>query len=176
MLKIAFGNLKLASTCLSKEPDEVSSFLTFVGNKVERYNDIPQNMVHQAICQVILRADNGYYEQSYLGNYYSYAHPTYTAPISQTSCSPMSEPARGSYTTTSSCSPLIWTYCPYWHHSQAPSNFYSPLYLLSVTIDVSISQSTNSASSFSISFSAIFMQWSIQWFWYQWFDLMSNCL
>lgn len=93
MLKDAFGILKSASTSLSKEPDEISSFLTLVGNKLRRYNDHTKNMVQQAICEVIFRADNGYYEQSYLGNYCSHAHPTYTAPMSQPSCSPVSQPA-----------------------------------------------------------------------------------
>jgi hypothetical protein len=64
MLKDAFGTLKSASTSLSKEPDKISSFLTFVGNKMTRYNDHTKNMVQQAICEVIFRADNGYYEQS----------------------------------------------------------------------------------------------------------------
>jgi hypothetical protein len=60
---------------------------------MRRYNDHTINIVQQAICEVIFRADNGYYERSYLGNYYSYAYPTYTAPMSQPSCSPMSQPA-----------------------------------------------------------------------------------
>jgi hypothetical protein len=60
---------------------------------MRRYNDNTKNMVQQAICEVIFRADNGYYEQSYLGNYYFNAHPTYTAPMSQPSCSPMPHPA-----------------------------------------------------------------------------------
>uniref|UniRef100_A0A2A4JYX0 MADF domain-containing protein n=1 Tax=Heliothis virescens TaxID=7102 RepID=A0A2A4JYX0_HELVI len=42
--------------------EEIKSFTTFIGNKMKKYSDITKNAVQQAICDVIFKADQNYYE------------------------------------------------------------------------------------------------------------------
>ncbi|RLU25089.1 hypothetical protein DMN91_003181 [Ooceraea biroi] len=124
MLKEAFGVLKSVS---SSSNDEIKSFLSFIENKMKRYNEHTKNIVQQAICEIVFKADNGYYE-NYFGNYYPHgtynaqpthaapmpqsnrsipnSQPTYVSPISQSNQSiPMSQPSPLIYQSNSQASP-----------------------------------------------------------------------
>lgn len=100
MLKEAFGVLKSVSASSSNAHDEIKSFLSFVENKMRKYNEPTKNIVQQAICELIFKADTGYYDQNHFGNYYPYGicnpstHAVYQ-PIPQSNQSiPISQPSQ----------------------------------------------------------------------------------
>lgn len=84
MLKEAFGILKSASTSASSsnETNEIKSFFSFVENKMKKYSEHTKNIVQQAICEVIFKADNGYYDRNYFP-YECNAQSTYAATMPQ---------------------------------------------------------------------------------------------
>lgn len=52
------------SQTVEERDDEIKSFLTFIGNKMKRYTDDTKNAVQRAICEVIFKADQNYYNSN----------------------------------------------------------------------------------------------------------------
>lgn len=46
----------------AERDEEIKSFTSFIGNKMKKYSDTTKNAVQQAICDVIFKADQNYYE------------------------------------------------------------------------------------------------------------------
>ncbi|CAH0674109.1 unnamed protein product [Spodoptera exigua] len=52
------------SQTIEERDDEIKSFLSFIGNKMKRYTDETKNAVQRAICEVIFKADQNFYESN----------------------------------------------------------------------------------------------------------------
>ncbi|XP_075976151.1 uncharacterized protein LOC142976598 [Anticarsia gemmatalis] len=52
------------SQTLSEIDEEIKSFTSFIGNKMKRYTDTTKNAVQQAICDIIFKADQNYFENN----------------------------------------------------------------------------------------------------------------
>ena len=50
------------SQTAAERDEEIKSFTSFIGNKMKKYTDATKNAVQQAICEVIFKADQNYYE------------------------------------------------------------------------------------------------------------------
>ncbi|XP_069680489.1 uncharacterized protein [Periplaneta americana] len=66
ILKDIVGIIKSATTRHTDEEecDEIKSFCNFIQQKMKKYTTHTKNLVQQEICQVVFRADQGFYEQN----------------------------------------------------------------------------------------------------------------
>lgn len=51
-----------SSQTAAERDEEIKSFTSFIGTKMKKYSDATKNAVQQAICEVIFKADQNYYE------------------------------------------------------------------------------------------------------------------
>ncbi|VVC98164.1 unnamed protein product, partial [Leptidea sinapis] len=84
ILKDAFGILKTSASKSNDDNDEIITFFKFAANKMRKYETHTKNAVQQAICDILFKADYGYYSQSQYGYY--------TSPSSSTSTNVPSTP------------------------------------------------------------------------------------
>jgi len=65
MMKNAFEILKTTASKLNKQPsqpDEVSSFFTYVSSKVQKYSIQAQKGIQHAMFEILMKADQGFYD------------------------------------------------------------------------------------------------------------------
>lgn len=78
MLKDAFGILKSAST-KSNQDDEIGTFCKFLESKLRSYDHRTKNLVQQRLCDIVFKADAGYFSNNQQYGYYtSQPHNYYT--------------------------------------------------------------------------------------------------
>lgn len=78
ILKDAFGILKTSASKFNDDNDEIITFFKFAANKMRKYDTHTKNAVQQAICDILFKADYGYYSQSQYGYYTSPSSSTST--------------------------------------------------------------------------------------------------
>lgn len=106
MLKSAFGILKTVASKSEDNDDEIGSFCKFVGNKLRSYDIRTKNMVQQALCDVLFKADSGYFTQQFHHPYQQHGYDTSPSTINSGDLpgnvnSPASSPTGSQYSTSS---------------------------------------------------------------------------